>query len=806
MKSRHCIPAFSCAGGPTRPPRQPPATAGGPGYSGFVIARLSERFAPAADKDLRALARKHKLTALAKLLDETGVESTRPLIRSLDPKRLRELEKRAANSPFPPLRSLTGYWRLDLRQRPEQAEMLVARLRALSEIADAYRELDVSDPVDDSDDPYAVGQGYLDPAPDGIDARWAWTQANGTGAGTGVVDLEQGWFLGHEDLVAHAPSLIYGDNRDGVGAYKGNHGTAVLGEIAAVDNTLGVVGIAPDVGSVRVTSHYDAGTDTALHVADAIVAALPSMAVGDVLLLEVQRAGAIMTEVDDADFDAIRLASALGVIVVEAAGNGNNDLDSYLDGSGVQAFNRASPDFRDSGAIVVGAAESSLPHDRAGFSSYGSRVDCYAWGENVTTCGYGTLDNGGGDDERTYTAGFNGTSSASPIVTGAALIVQGMHAAATGTRLSPAQMRSLLSDPAINTPQGGGLAGAIGVMPDLRAIIENTLGLTPDVYLRDHVGDNGAVPSAGSISASPDVILLPSTVPDPNAAFGEGSGTENSNALGHEAETGHDNYLYVRMRNRGGADADDVRASVYWSPVATLLTPDLWNFIGTSAPVDVPLGDVLTVAAPIVWPEADIPGPGHYCFVASVSHPRDAAPPPPPGPPNFDWDAFRAYIRAHNNVTWRNFNVVDPPADPQVGLALPFLITGTPDRARAFDFEIVRRLPKGAELRLELPRDLAYRIAGAAPWKLETPRKGRQAVLSLPALPRLPLCGLPLPRAARLPARLLLRAPKSVRLEGASVTIRQLYQGEEVGRITWQCRARGPAQAAAAPPRARKPR
>lgn len=785
MNTKHCGPALRCAGGPPRPPRQPPGSSSPRSYSGFVILRLSDRIDASPEKDLRVLARKHELVGLMRVLEEHGIESTRPVIRSVDVERLREMERRAAKSPFPPLRSLTGYWRLDLRHRPEEAEALVARLRQLVEVADVYRELEVHDPVNDADDPYAGDQDYLDAAPLGIDARWAWTQANGTGNGVGVVDLEQGWFLGHEDLSAHAPSLIYGDNRDGVGGYKGNHGTAVLGEIAAVDNTLGVVGIAPDVGSVRVTSHYDAGTDTALHVADAIVAALPTMATGDVLLLEVQRAGAILTEVDIADFDAIRLASALGVIVVEAAGNGSNDLDAYTDGGGFQVFNRASADFRDSGAIVVGAANSTLPHDRAGFSSFGSRVDCYAWGNNVTTCGYGDLDDGGGDDDRTYTSGFNGTSSASPIVTGAALVVQGMHEANTGTRLSPLQMRSLLSDPAVNTPQGGGVAGAIGVMPDLRGIIETTLGLAPDVYLRDHVGDTGAVPSTGAISASPDVILRPTAVADPNAAFGEGSGTENSNTLGHEAETGHDNVVYVRMRNRGAAQADDVRATVYWSPVATLLTPDLWNPIGTSAPVDVPVGDTLVVTDAITWPAADIPAPGHYCFVATLDHPRDGAPPLPPGPPNFDWDAFRAYIRAHNNVTWRNFNVVNPPPDPQAMAMLPFLITGTPDRSRAFDFEIIRRLPKEAQLALDVPRGLARQIAGAAAWKEEASREKGHAILALPSLSRLPVCGLKLPRGARLPARFLVRGAKPERMEGASITIRQLYEGEEVGRITW---------------------
>ncbi len=790
MNDHRCHPAPQCAAGPQKPGREPPSTSGGSIYSGFIILRLADELATGEEKRLHDIARKQKLQGLLALLEEVEIRETRPIIRSVDPKTLRELERRAAPSPFAPLHSLTTYWRLDARHLVQDPDALVQRLRRLPGIDHAYRERTVSDPqaVDDSDDPYATLQDYLDPAPVGIDARWAWTQPNGTGAGTGVVDLEQGWFLSHEDYVVHAPPLIYGDNRDGVGTYKGNHGTAVLGEIAAEDNTVGVVGIAPHLGSVRATSHYDAATNTALHVADAIVAALPTMPVGDVLLLEVQRGGGTPTETDAADFDAIRLAVALGVIVVEAAGNGSNDLDTLTDGGGTQFLNRGSASFRDSGAIMVGAANAALPHNRAGFSNFGSRIDCYAWGNSVATCGYGDLDDGGGDDNLTYTATFGGTSSASPIVTGAALVLQGMYEATSGSRLSPTQMRALLSDPATGTPQGGGVAGAIGVMPDLRAIIEETLGLVPDVYLRDNLADTGVVPSTGSISASPDVILRPTVVPDPNAAFGEGSGTENSTTLGYEATANSDNFIYVRMRNRGAATADDVTATVHWSPVATLLTPDLWTLIGTSAPVTVPVGDTLVVTDPVVWPAPEVPGAGHYCMVALLDHPQDPAPPLPPGPPSFDWDAFRDFIRAHNNVTWRNFNVVAPP-DPGTTLALPFLITGTPDLARAFDFEIIRRLPAQIALHLELPRALLGRIRGDALWAVQQRQRQRDSdsnvTVRLPAVPRLPLCDVRLSRGARLPARFIVRGERGVRFDGGSVTIRQVFEGEEVGRITW---------------------
>lgn len=770
------------------PPEPPSRGVGpeGPEHSGFIVVRLSPDVPRPGEghESIRELAEELQLEGLRRVLDEYDLGGGRRVVRALPPERILELEREATRTDLPPLRSLTSYWRIDVRGRPEQVDEITARLNQLFEVDRAYRELAVSEPVVNAgDDPYNGTQDYLDAAPDGIDARWAWTQPSGEGAGISFVDLEQGWFLTHEDFAGKSPGLLYGDNRDGVGAYDGDHGTAVLGEVIADDNTVGVVGIAPSLASADVTSHFDAGTNTNLHVADAILGALPSLDPGDVLLLEVQRgAPPLPTETDDADFDAIRLAVAHGVVIVEAAGNGNNDLDAYTDGAGDAVLDRGDPDFRDSGAVMVGAGASNVPHDRLNFSNFGSRLDCYAWGENVTTCGYGDLDAGGGDDE-TYTDSFGGTSSASPIVAGAAILLQGMHEGNTGARLSPLQMRSLLSDPATGTAQGPNVAGDIGVMPDLQAIANNTLGVVPDVYVRDAVGDTGAVPFGGSISASPDVIVRPSPVADGQAAFGQGSGTENSNTLGHEAEAGQDNSIYVRMRNRGAAPATGVTADVYWSEVATLVTPDSWTLIGTTPPVDVPVGDVLTVADPVTWGSADIPGTGHYCFVAILDHAGDPAPPVPPAT---DWDDFRTFIRAHNNVTWRNFNVVD--LDPDAGgdpSVLPFVLAGAPDRARRFDVELIRQLGDDVRLWLELPLAAARPFLEGRNWKFELDREEQVARLLLPAAPRICVPGVRLGKGARHRSKFLLEGGEKAVRPGHRVAIRQLYARQEVGRVTW---------------------
>src|SRR5205085_3874840 len=51
-------------------------------------------------------------------------------------------------------------------------------------------------------------QGYLDPAPLGIDARYAWTVAGGRGENVRICDIEYSWNLTHNDLLNAASSLF----------------------------------------------------------------------------------------------------------------------------------------------------------------------------------------------------------------------------------------------------------------------------------------------------------------------------------------------------------------------------------------------------------------------------------------------------------------------------------------------------------------------------------------------------------------------------------------------------------------------
>ncbi|NUJ79774.1 hypothetical protein HUN39_06970 [Methylocystis sp. FS] len=240
------------------------------------------------------------------------------------------------------------------------------------------------------------------------------------------------------------------------------------------------------------------------------------------------------------------------------------------------------------------------------------------------------------------------------------------------------------------------------------------------------------------------------------------------------------------MRNRGGSAANNVEATVFWAPPSTLLTPDQWNPLGSTTLPSVPTGDQLTVSDAIQWQAADIPAPGHYCFVALIGATGD----PAPAPADFlNWDNFRSFIRNNNNVTWRNFNVVNntPPAgaQPPGFVAMPFLMAGAPDKARRMRLEIASRLPAKAEAMLEMPLEWAELLKVAV-----RPVKGadreRRGVVAIKPAGRTAFADVVFPAKARIAMRLLVKIPEDMRKQEFEIYARQMYGDEEVGRVTWR--------------------
>lgn len=334
---------------------------------------------------------------------------------------------------------------------------------------------------------FTARQGYLNAAPAGIDARYAWTQRGGRGAGVRVVDCEWGWRFTHEDLTVGQGGVVVG-----TGSPSTDHGTAVLGEISGDLNTYGIAGIASDA--------IVYGAAFSMPTAQVITQAANRLGGGDILLLEIHRQGPgasgigqdgyIAVEWWPDDYLAIRYATNRGVIVVEAAGNGARNLDDPIYDTRPAGFPTwwVNPFRRtrlDSGAVVCGAGapppgthgrDHGPDRSRLGFSNYGALVDAQGWGREVTSTGYGDLQ-GGTNQDLWYTDQFSGTSSASPIVVGALACVQGVLKANGRIPLSAGRARQLLrstGSPQQDAP-GRPRTQRIGNRPDLRQLIPAAL-------------------------------------------------------------------------------------------------------------------------------------------------------------------------------------------------------------------------------------------------------------------------------------------------------------------------------------------
>ncbi|MFE6588577.1 S8 family peptidase, partial [Bacillus mobilis] len=419
---------------------------------------------------------------LIKILAEYPNVTINRLFSSLNPKEIKNLGKEIKDSDQISS-NLLNYYIVETQDNID-VQALLTKIEKSSLVETAYLQEEEAPPeerlpnlsVNPYDEPRLTRQGYLEPAPLGINAPYAWSIKGGDGKGTTFVDMEYGWLFSHEDLVNQKIELISGQNK----SEHHDHGTSVLGIVSAEDNNIGGIGIAPKAKVKVVSQIRDNGN---YNTADAILSAVNNMQAGDILLLEAQATydgygdkNYLPVEVKPDIFDAIRMGANKGIIIIEAGANGGNDLDQFRDRNGKQVLNRNSPDFKDSGAIMVGAASARVPHKRSYFSNYGSRVDVYGWGNAVDTTDAKPSE----FTTNLYTSSFSGTSSASPIIAGAAASIQGIAKNNQGKVFTPSQLRDILSDSSTGTKSNDPTSDKIGVLPDLKAILSK-LGFSPNL-------------------------------------------------------------------------------------------------------------------------------------------------------------------------------------------------------------------------------------------------------------------------------------------------------------------------------------
>nr|MBP9757769.1 S8 family serine peptidase [Candidatus Paceibacterota bacterium] len=239
----------------------------------------------------------------------------------------------------------------------------------------------------------------------------------------------------------------------------------VAGTIAAIDNTIGVVGVAPKVriAAIRVLDKYGSGSWSSVICGLDVVAANGPAYGGVITVANLSLGGGGVSDNNcglnnnDALHKAVCRVRDAGVTLIVAAGNDGKDSNFFVPAAyndaviTVSALTDTDGVGGGTGAGTTYGADDTF----ASFSNFGSPVDIGAPGVNI----YSTKLGGG------YTT-MSGTSMASPHVAGAAALFLATHPNVSWTDVRTALISSA-------APTGSGHTDPSGKHPEplLRADI-----------------------------------------------------------------------------------------------------------------------------------------------------------------------------------------------------------------------------------------------------------------------------------------------------------------------------------------------
>lgn len=261
---------------------------------------------------------------------------------------------------------------------------------------------------------------------DRIDAEKVWTTTSADSVKVAVIDT--GIDMDHPDLVANVKggiNTITGGSPDD----DNGHGSHVAGIIAAVNNSIGVVGVGNQIDLYSVKVLNSAGSGYTSDIIEGIQWAIAN----NIKVINMS----LGTQSDIQSFhDAVIAAKNAGITIVAAAGNSGPYDNTVIYPAKYQE------------SIAVSATNSA--DSQPTWSSRGPEVDLAAPGSSI----YSTYRNA------TYST-LSGTSMASPHAAGAAALVIATHPGFT-----PDQVKSKLQLTADNLPllstnqEGAGLVDA----------------------------------------------------------------------------------------------------------------------------------------------------------------------------------------------------------------------------------------------------------------------------------------------------------------------------------------------------------
>jgi len=273
---------------------------------------------------------------------------------------------------------------------------------------------------------------------DRIDADVAWTTSTGSAVKVAIID--SGIDLDHPDLKVYGGYNAVYPRKSWNDDY--GHGTHVAGIVAALDNDIGVVGVAPDAHLYAVKVLNRAGAGFTSDIIDGLNWCIENG-------IQVANMSIGSSSCSQSYYDAVKAAHNEGITIVAAAGN-NGQTDGGIVCPAIW------PE-----TIAVSATNES--DGLAYFSSYGEEVDLAAPGQGINS----TWNNG-------YYYVGSGTSMATPHVAGTvALILKtnpGLYDL-DGDGWDPEEIRQKLYDTAEDIRLGPIYQGA-GLVDAEAAVIE----------------------------------------------------------------------------------------------------------------------------------------------------------------------------------------------------------------------------------------------------------------------------------------------------------------------------------------------
>src|SRR6266508_4110794 len=539
-----------------------------------------------------------------------------------------------------------------------------------------------------------------------IQADQGWNMSEGAAA-VKICIFDSGCDLTHQDLVFASNGINVGTMGTGTFVTTGPigaaglafHGTACAGVAAAsINNTLGVAGLAGLCQIIPVA--FQTGSEmefkAGINYAVANGAKVLSMSFGNGYVYEAVNPWTTADPV-------IAAAAATGLVMCAATHN-----QGML---GAITYPATHPD-------VMACGASDVADNRHSVSNYGPQMSVVAPGDDLPTT----------DLANTYRPNFHYTSAATPHVAGLAALLFSLYAPpsppSTGLGNTAAEqgkrVRDIIEQTADKVPVPWAYtdnpAYANGTWkPEMgygRINAKKALDLG-DVMIRDDPGDAGAEPSTppgGDFWDFSDIVVR---VLDDNV-FNPSDPTQSS-----RVDRTNDNFLYIRVTNRGPQQARGVTVDARITPYvgtqffyptdwatqdATHIrpTPITNTFATVSAGASV-IAKFTISAAQVedLWGWENTQ-PWHPCLLASVTSNNDYA--------FASFDEFAAgnpvggsVVVRRNNLAQRNLTVVNLVAPFMRIIRFPFLAGHRRNRDRHMEIVVDRgRVPRDVRVRLSL--------------------------------------------------------------------------------------------------------